>query len=200
MCHSFMGWAMSHLNEDPDQWHVWSHQGYDNDTNTIVSATDYENLVEQSRAVMKDQCLDLAKKLEDLEQLDNCLIVAIQEHNKRGHESWNVPAICFGSAGGVLKTDQYIDYRYIAERDDEVYSRFGFPLNQLYATILRAMGMPVAEFEALNQQRADGSRPFKAKSGYGIDSIHPDAEFNMGGHYQGWTGHDMSAWLPRILA
>jgi hypothetical protein len=198
MCHSYMGWAQALIDENPDNWHVWSHQGYDNDSNTIANPTDYAKVVEQSRQVLKIQCLDLAKKLEDLDLLDDCLIVCIQEHNKRGHESWNVPAIAFGSAGGVLKTNQYVDFRNIGDRDDFEFSRFGFPMNQLYATILRAMGMPAAEFEALNKQRANGSRPFKANSGYGIDSIHPDAEFNMGSHYESWTGHDMSAFLPQV--
>lgn len=200
MCHVFMGWAQALLNEDPDQWHVWSHAGYDNDLDTITDQTAYTSVVEQSRTVMKDMCLDLAQKLDAVEQLDDCLLVCIQEHNKRGHESWNVPAISFGSAGGALKTNLYVDYRNIGDRDDLVFSRFGFPMNQLYATILQAMGMPLSEFEALNKNRADGSMPFKAGSGYGITRIHPDAEFNMGNHYASWNGHDMSAWLPQIKA
>jgi uncharacterized protein DUF1552 len=198
MCNVFMGWAQALINEDPDQWHVWSHQGYDNDTNTIADQYSYDSMIEQNRSVLKDMVLDLAKKLDDVEQLDNSLIVGIQEHNKRGHESWNVPAIMMGSAGGTFATDQYVDYRNIADRDDFEYSRFGFPMNQLYANVLRAMGMTPSQFEALNQSRADGSMPFKANSGYGICQIHPDAEFNMGGHYQSWNGHDMSAWLPLI--
>lgn len=201
MCNVFMGWAQALLSEDPDQWHVWSHQGYSNDDDTIADPVSYTNMVDQSRAVMKDMCLDLAQKLDALEQLDDTLIVCIQEHNKRGHESWNVPAITFGSAGGVIKTDQYIDYRNIGDRDDQVFSRFGFPMNQLYASVLTAMGMPASEFEALNKSRSDGaSSPFKAGSGYGVNAIHPDAMFNMGAHYESWTGHDMSAFLPALKA
>ncbi len=203
MCNSFMGWAQALLSEDPDQWHVWSHQGYDNDNDAIADANAYTNIVEQSRAVMKDMCLDLVQKLDNLEQLDNCLVACVQEHNKRGHESWNVPVITFGSAGGALKTDQYIDYRSIADRDDEVYSRFGYPMNQLYSNILMAMGMPASEFEALNKPRADGAgSPFKAGSGYGVNAIHPDAaaDYSLGGHYGSWSGHDLSDWLPAIKA
>ncbi|MEZ4447413.1 MAG: DUF1552 domain-containing protein [Polyangiaceae bacterium] len=200
LCHSFMGWAQALINENPDQWHVWSHQGYDNDADLVADPASYDSMIEQSQAVMKDMCLDLAQKLEDVEQLDDCLIVCIQEHNKRGHESWNVPVVTFGSAGGVFETDQYVDFRNIGDRDDEVFSRFGYPMNQLYANILRAMDMPVADFEALNKSRGDGSSPFKAGSGYGIGQIHPDAEFNMGNHYAGWSGHDMSEWLPQIKA
>jgi len=114
-----------------------------------------------------------------------------------------VPVITFGSAGGSLKTDQYIDFRNVAERDDEVYSRFGYPMNQLYANILMSMGMPASEFEWLNKPRADGAgSPFKAGSGYGVNAIHPDAapDYSLGGHYAGWAGHDPSSWLPQLEA
>ena len=202
MCNTFMGWAQALISDNPDQWHVWSHEGYDNDNDAIANPTSYTNVVEQSRQVMKDMCLDLVQKLDAVEQLDNTLMVCIQEHNKRGHESWNVPVIAFGSAGGVLKTDQYIDLRNIADRDDLVYSRFGYPMNQLYSNVLMAMGMTPADFEPLNKSRADGLAPFKANSGYGIPQIHPDASesYSLGGHYGGWSGHDMSSWLPLIKA
>jgi Protein of unknown function (DUF1552) len=199
MCNVFLGWAEALLNEDPDQWHVWSHQGYSNDTDAIADATSYTNMVEQSRAVMKDMCLDLAQKLDQVGQLDNALIVCIQEHSKRGHESWNVPVITFGSAGGALATNQYIDYRNIADRDDKVFTRYGFPMNQLYANVLAAMGMTPSEFEALNKTRSDGVSPFKASSGYGVPSILPD-DSQMISYYKSWTGHDMSGPLPLLRA
>lgn len=199
MCNSFMGWAQALVSEDPDQWHVWSHQGWDNDNGAIADSGSYDNMVEQTRGVMKDMCLDLASKLDALGLLDNCLIACIQEHNKRGHESWNVPAITFGSAGGAFKTGQYVDFRNIGDRDDLVFSRFGYPMNQLYANILLSMGMPAASFEALNRTRADGvGSPFKPGSGYGVNTIHPDSAFNMGEAYASWNGHDMSEWLPLL--
>lgn len=201
MCNVFLGWAQALLSEDPDQWHVWSHLGYDGTLDQIADQTSYTSMIEQSRAVMKDMCLDLALKLDELEQLDDCLIVCIQEHNKRGHESWNVPVVTIGGAGGTFKTNQYVDYRNIGERDDYEFSRFGFPMNQLYANILMSMRMPASEFEALNKPRADGaSSPFKAGSGYGVNAIHPDAIYNMGSHYESWSGHDLSGWLPLIKA
>jgi hypothetical protein len=197
MCHNFVGRATCLLDGDPDTWHAWSHQGYYNDTDTIASATAYTSLVEQNRAVMKDWCLDLAQKLDQVGLLDSSLIVCLQEHSKRGHEAWNVPVITFGSAGGAFLTNQYVDYRNIAARDDKLFTRFGYPINQLYANILSAMGMSVSEFEALNKTRADGIATFKAGSGYGVPSILP-SEPQMIGSYQAWTGHDMSASLPLV--
>ena len=200
MCNLFIGWAEALVNEDPDQWHVWSHQGYDNDNDAIANQTAYDSMVLQSRTLMNDMCLDLAKKLDQVGELDNSLIVCIQEHNKRGHESWNIPVITFGSAGGTLTTGQYVDFRNVADRDDLVYSRYGFPMNQLYANVLQAMGMPPAAFEPLNKSRDGSSSSFKANSGYGVPVIHPDAVSSIGAnHYDTWApGYDMSGWLPLI--
>jgi hypothetical protein len=93
-----------------------------------------------------------------------------------------------------------VDFRNIADRDDKVFSRFGFPMNQLYANVLTAFGMQTSEFEALNKTRSDAAgAPFKTNSGYGIPVIHPDAT-QMASAYQGWTGHDMSGPLPLIRA
>ena len=204
-CHSFMGWATGLLSKDGDEWHMWSHEGYSSDTDQVINAAYYDASVEQNRAMLNDMCLDLVGKLADNDLLDNCLVVAIQEHNKRGHQAWNVPVLTFGSAGGALRTNQYVDYRNIGERDDMSLSRFGFPINQLYATVLRAMGMPVSAFEALNKDRADGLAPFKANSGYGIPRLHPENGFggvygSGPGHYGSWDGHDMSAFLPLLQA
>jgi hypothetical protein len=201
MCNIFMGWAPALVNNDPNQWHVWSHQGYNNNTSpgTINDATAYGSLVQQNSLVLKDQCLDLALKLDQLGQLDNSLIVCIQEHSMRGHETWNVPVITFGSAGGTFKTDQFVDFRDIANRDDVQFTRFGFPMNQLYANVLQAMGVPPSTYEPLNKGRSDAVCPFKANSGYGVPGIHPDST-QMMPHYAGWTGYDMSGWLPLIKA
>jgi hypothetical protein len=156
---------------------------------------------------MKVLALDLAKKLDALGLLDNALIAVVQEHSKRGHQAWNVPVITFGSAGGLLKTNQYVDYRNIEWQgcqggacDDLDITRWGFPMNQVYANILRAMGMQPSDFEPLNKPRSDVVAPFKANSGYGIPGVDPDyAPYT---HYDkgAWNGYDMSAWLPRVAA
>ncbi len=196
MCNVFMGWAQALLNEDPGQWHTWSHEAYNADDNVIGNPTSYQQMVEQNRAVLKDMCLDLAKKLDDVGQLDNSLIVWIQEHNNRGHDTTVVPVITFGSAGGVFRTNRHVDFRNLGFQ-----GRFGFPMNQLYANILDAMGMPAAEFQALNRTRSDTTSPFKRESGYGVNAIHPDFgphDQGMGLHYSSWSGYDLSSPLPVI--
>jgi len=109
-------------------------------------------------------------KLDANALLDNTLIACIHEHGKRGHESWNVPVITFGSAGGVLKTGQYIDYRNMTKRDDQVFTRFGYPINQFLANALTALGVPKDQFEPLNK---GPSTIFRASSGYGTSRFNP---------------------------
>jgi hypothetical protein len=152
--------------------------------------------------IMKDICLDLATKLDRVGLLDNTFIANVQEHNKRGHESWNVPVVTFGSAGGVFKTGQYIDYRDFASGDDLVYSRFSFPHAQFLANVMLAMGLQRSEFESL-QKRC--SPRFAANSGYGVTDYNnaiTNGAANGGayaGHYNAtWQGHDCSGWLPAI--
>ena len=202
MCHSFMGSAQALVSDDPEQLHAWAHAGYRSDNDTIADASAYSNVIEQNDEMLRTMCLDLAMKLEEHTLLDDSLIVWLQEHNKRGHEAWNVPAILFGGAGGAIATNQYVDYRNIAKRDDLGFSRFGFPMNQFYASILMAMGMTPADFEKLNKERSDGAPagPFKPGSGYGICALAPNNP-PLINHYDAWApGYDMSAWLPRLKA
>lgn len=198
LCNSFLGWAQSLVSSDPEDYHKWSHQGYDNDNDAVADQVAYDNLVENNRGIMKDIALDLAKKLDANHLLDDSFVVVANEHNKRGHESWNTPVITFGSAGGTFKTGQYLDYRNMDDRDDLVFSRFGFPMNQFLANTLRAMDVPVAEFEALN---LGSGGPFKANSGYGVSHLNPQDGGVFEQHYDSrWNNVDLSDWLPGIKA
>ncbi len=185
----------------PENYHTWSHEGYGPSNDSIANATSYANLVEHNRSIVRDMCLDLAKKLDAVGLLNDCLIVCPQEHNQLGHQSWNVPVITFGSAGGVLATGKYIDYRDFASGNDTTHSRFGFPMNQLLANVLRAMDVAPAQFEPLNKK---WGAPFKPMSGYGVSQI-DNAVTNTGvfdDHYSAakWSGHDLSEWLPALKA
>ena len=201
LCHSFMGWGHAIISpDDSEAWHRWAHEGYDNDNDVITNQSSYNSLVEQNRVVLKTMCLDLVRKLDGIGQLDNSLVALIYEHNKRGHESWNVPAITFGSAGGIFKTGQYVDYRNLNTGDDAVFSRLGYPINQLLANMLQASGVPPAEYEALNKS-AFSSSLFAPRSGYSVSRIHPDAVSKFSSNYSSrWQGHNLSDWLPLIRA
>lgn len=147
--------------------------------------------------------LDLIKKLDQAGQLDNSLIVYIQEHSRRSHESMGIPAIVFGSGGGMLKTGQALDLRNISTADDVSSTRRGYPMNQFYANLLMAMGLPSTEFEPLNRDRIGGvtSYPFKQKSGYGCNGWRGEyADYIYGGNYASWKNHDLSGWIPGIKA
>jgi hypothetical protein len=201
-CNSFMGMATTLQSTGGEDWHNWSHAGYHNDDMTgfvdaIVDPNQYGLLKEQNRKLIKGVCLDLATKLDAQGLLDNTVLVWLMEHNKRGHEAWNVPAITFGSAGGVFKTGQYLDYRNMQQRDDKQFSRFGYPHNQLLANILTSMGMDKSEYEPLNKA---SSSVFKANSGYGVSYYNTAASSQISGNYNSWTGHDLSDWLPNIKA
>jgi hypothetical protein len=195
LCHSFLGWSYALLSQNVDDWHAWAHAAYNNDTDTINDAALYASLLEQNRAVLKDMCLDLVVKLDQQGLLQSTVVACIQEHSKRGHEAWGVPAILFGSAG-TFKTGQYLDYRNLQSRDDQVFTRLGYPINQLWANLLLACGVPRTEFEPLNPA---GDSPFAARTGYASTNIAADAG-HFAGHYAGWTGHDLSDWLPGIRA
>jgi hypothetical protein len=223
LCTNFMGWAMALNDADPSTWHTDSHAGYLGDNDSIKDMTSYTFMVEQNRSVMNDMCLDLAQKLDAVQLLDSSLIVCIQEHSKRGHECWNIPVIMFGGAGGTLATGKYVDYRDNSWVDpagsthDDYFTRKGFPMNQLYATVLQAMGVPPSEFEPLNKagtcthDPADTAhptsmtlcptKPFKPNSGYGICEIHRGDSQEVNAYSgPGWANYDLSQYLPLVKA
>jgi len=201
----FMGWGLAHLNADPGQWHTWSHNAYITDTFGEVLGTkepDYTSLLEQNRVCIRDLGLDLAKKLDAVALLDDSLIVMIQEHSIRGHEAWNVPVVGFGSAGGAFANDIFIDYRNKNERDDATgHTAFGYPMNQLWANILQAMGMASADYEPLNKSRSDWTNVFKPGSGYGcpsINTVNESPPIFADYFRQYFSGYDLSSKMPLL--
>jgi hypothetical protein len=216
LCHSFLGSASSIISVDPGKFHEWSHAGRANDENNgegaIADPAQYELLVRQNTHTLRDIFLDLARKLDAIKPdgvnslLDNSLIAYVQEHSRRGHESFNTPIITAGSAAGVIKTGQYIDFRRFENiyRDDKVFTRFGFPINQVWANWLRAMDVPPTEFEKLNP-------PANAHSYFTINGRHTGYGCTGNGNFlhdlltgmyradydpANWNGRDLSAWLP----
>ncbi len=204
LCHSFVGFAENLVSGDLTTWHDWGHTGYDSVSDTVSNQTAYDNLITQNSSILKDMCLDLAIKLDQVGQLDNSLIVKSYEHSKRVHDAIGLALIVFGGAGGTFKTGQYLDYRNLSYGDqaiaDNHVMRPGYPMNQALANFLRAVDVPKSEFEPLNYSEYAYSR-FKAGSGYSHTKIYPHTYYAtfFGDHYgAGWQGHDLSDWLPFI--
>ncbi len=99
--------------------------------------------------------LDLIRKLDDVEDgdggtlLDNTLVQWSQESGPMTHESIDSCIVTAGSAGGCMRTGQYLDYR---NRDVWVEEDF-FPMNtglllqQYFASTLQLLGVPPEEYE-----------------------------------------------------
>ncbi|OQW47958.1 MAG: hypothetical protein A4S09_14265 [Proteobacteria bacterium SG_bin7] len=215
LCHSFLGNTYTFTSVNPGDWHAWGHEGYSNDTNTIANQSSYDKVVNENTILYREMALDLALKLDAVSQngktlLDNSLLTVVMEHSKRGHEAWNCNVISFGSAGGVLNTGQYLDYRNMASGDDLGYTRHGMPINQLWANYLLACDVPASEFEALNP--VNTSCPLFTingrRTGYGVSYFNtvdgtsimakPYPYHQYGNGTQNWNGHDLSGWLPFI--
>ncbi len=214
LCHSFLGSTECLSSANQGDWHHWAHTGYDNDNDAIADANSYNSVITENSIVMQEMCLDLALKLNAINVngttlLDNALIACVQEHSKRGHEAWNIPVITFGSAGGIFKTGQYLDYRnFTTARNDMGFTRFGVPMNQLWANLLQAVDVPSSEFENLG--KSEDSHPFftigARRTGYGV-SLFWNADATgitqtpiPSSHYASWSGTDLSSWLPFIKA
>jgi hypothetical protein len=104
--------------------------------------------------------------------LDNSLVYYMQEHNEV-HQLYSIPTVLFGSLGGVLRTNQYIDYRDQNIQSPSGPSLPGMLVNQLYVSILKGMGLQPADYE-----RRIGGIPIP---GYG-DAL--DYAANTSGYFQ----------------
>ena len=85
----------------------------------------------------------------------------------------------------------------MASGDDTKYSRSGYPMNQLWANLLMAVGVLPSEFEPLNRTSNTFFSP--GKSGYGANRFWGGVERPK--RYSGkFKGHNMSTWLPLLKA
>jgi hypothetical protein len=91
--------------------------------------------------------------------LHNSLLFWCQESGPTTHDSVSMPVIAVGSAGGALRTGQYVDYRdrdnlsIPAPWDDNpviLDHRPGLLYGQWLATCLEACGVPRSEWEVAN--------------------------------------------------
>lgn len=91
----------------------------------------------------------------DTTYLDNSIMVWNHESGPETHSSTSMPTLVAGSAGGFLETGSFYDYRNLSNdgqvsgyRPDLTHqNRPGVPYNRWLYTILRAMGIPDAEYQ-----------------------------------------------------
>jgi hypothetical protein len=103
--------------------------------------------------------LDAVKDSSGTSLLDRATILWTHEHGTFSHAPENIPAILIGSAGGVIKTGQHIDYRdmnhpllpgeYGADIPQAV-TRIGLTYHQLFGSILQIYGIPKSEWNESN--------------------------------------------------
>jgi hypothetical protein len=137
--------------------------------------------------------LDLISKL-DVEEvdgttvLDNTLVQWTQESGPFTHESIDTTVVTAGSAGGCLRTGQYIDYRNTDVLAEEEFYQ-GTPvrlhpglLHQQYlSTALQTMGLAPSDYEL----EAGGGYP-NLFIGEGRDPLYPEAVRSVRGEMLPW--------------
>lgn len=79
--------------------------------------------------------------------LDNSLLFYTNELGDwtTGHNTFNMPALTFGSCGGYFRTGNYVDYRQKPLKEFAYYYP-GRPYKQLLQSIMLAMGVPKSEY------------------------------------------------------
>ena len=99
--------------------------------------------------------LDLVAKLEATPNgaggtlLDDSLVVWTQESGNLTHNTFSVPVITFGGAGGYFATGNYVDFRNTAlvyDRNRPEVEHPGLFMHQWLGMTLRAMGVPSAQW------------------------------------------------------
>ena len=99
--------------------------------------------------------------------LDDSLVMWTQESCHKTHDTYSVPVITAGGAGGALKTGSYIDYRNMAVGNSGLEGGYnpGLLWNQWLGAVLQAVGVPRSEYETAKYQP---SRPSGAgTAGFG---------------------------------
>jgi hypothetical protein len=99
--------------------------------------------------------VDLASKLDAMPDglggtlLDHCLLVWTQESGNMTHDTFSVPVITAGGAGGYFNTGNYVDYRNLAQNVYPSNTQPEYPglfMHQWLGMTLRAMGVPHSEW------------------------------------------------------
>ncbi|MBX7097786.1 MAG: DUF1552 domain-containing protein [Myxococcaceae bacterium] len=156
--------------------------------------------VEAARKVVSEVVVPLAAKLDAITDtdgktlLDRSLIFPVSEMGEPDHGISGRVFVTFGGADGAVRTGNFLDYRNLGSTPRDGV-RFGLTIQQLYGSILQAMGVPRSEWgESTNQ--GYGARPLASDvyggsgSGPTVGSVaaHPDAVWAVAGEKLPWFG------------
>lgn len=134
----------------------------------------------------------------DTTYLDQSIVVWNHESGQQTHYSVGIPTVVAGSAGGYLRTGRFLDYRNLS--NDGIWNGFrtdlahwdrpGIPYNRWLYTMLRAMGIPDAEYKV---------GPLAGMQGYGDPYVRND---RRNGHfpYSSESIADMGLELAEMVA
>lgn len=158
------------------------HQDVAHQAHAVEGGTQ-EILMQAHQVFFEGVYLDLISKLDGVEGpegesiLKDGLVMWTQESGMVTHQSYSIPVITAGSAGGAMNTGRYVDVRNVAIPYN-YYDDLGQPLpyndnpglmyNQWLGTILRSMGLENKEFE---EENAGGYGVFYISDGVEEDYV-----------------------------
>jgi hypothetical protein len=150
------------MNVDESRYAPEETSYHDNVAHRHLDPTAQATLVRVNQQAFEHGFVDLCQRLDVEEQpgstvLDASLVAWQWESGTMTHDNVDMATYLAGSAGGVLRTGLYCDYRdrsdggvlrrysaALVDGDGEL--RPGLPHNQFLATVLTSMGVPPSEF------------------------------------------------------
>lgn len=165
-------------------WHELVHTASQGDPSSSEVQASRNQIAVAYQGFFEKSFLDLVTKL-DVDNgmggtlLDDTLVQWSHESGHSTHDGWSAPLITAGSAGGVLKTGSFIDYRNLAVGNDDARGGYrpGLMWNQYLGTALQAMGLPRSEYETREYQ--------------------PERPAGAGTGGFGWWRFDTEDWAPQ---
>jgi hypothetical protein len=124
-----------------------------------MSGTAQATLMAAHQRFFSTVVVDLAAKLDAISDgmggtvLDHTLLVWTQESGNITHNTFSVPVITFGGAGGYFNTGNYVDYRNTSLSvfgNDYEKEYPGLFMHQWLGMSLRAMGVPHSEWAEMD--------------------------------------------------
>ncbi len=117
----------------------------------------YDDLHTRQKVASDLAVYDMVRKLDSVTEsngrtmLDNSILHYAAATGPAAHIGMSHPCVLFGSAGGRIKTNQYIDYRMQnpVNLNTGIYAN-GLLQNQLLVTIMQLMGLPPSAYNMSN--------------------------------------------------